>query len=182
MMIGRPFGQPTPEQFEQLEAKNVVITQHEAAISKISPAKLLQNALRALGTTLGDGKLSKLAVDGKIGPKTVQATNYAFATYLNAPNKMSQSYIQQHVNYLQGEVTKYVQSHGGVVLPPVAKVKLAPIPSLPSIPVPALPSGGSGLPFDQKYIWYGVAGFSVLLILSVAANAARRRRREAAEA
>lgn len=189
MMIGR-LGQPTPEQFAQLEAKNVAITAHQMAVSKISPAKLLQNALHALGVAVGDAKLSVLKVDGKIGPKTVAATNYAFATYLNAPNKMSQGYIQQHINYLQDQVTKYVEAHGGVVNLPVTKVKKN-LPALtwPGAPIPSTaPAASSGfsLPFDQKYIWYGVAGFSILLLLSAVANVARqkskaprRRRREA---
>lgn len=182
MMIGRPIGElPSAEQFEALEAKNTIVVAHQQARSKIPPAKLLQNALQALGTAQGDPTLAKIKVDGVIGPATVKATNYAFKTYLNAPAPMDLTYVRQHANYLQGEITKYVEMHGGVVNLPMKKVK--PISFTPS-PTPSSSSStttsSSGLPFDTKYIWWGVAGFSVLLILSVAANAARRRRRDSA--
>ena len=182
------IGQPTPEQFEQLEAKNVAVTAHQQAVSKISPAKLLQNALHALGVAVGDSKLSSLAVDGKIGPKTVTATNYAFAAYLNAPNKMSQAYVQQHVNYLQGEVTKYVEAHGGVVNLPLPKVKSSIIPGLPSIPLPAIPlPGSSGFTFP-RWGWWVIGGVSGLVLLNALALGRRRsppprpRRRRSEEA
>jgi hypothetical protein len=182
MMIGRPIGQPSPEQFEALERRNVAVTQRQQARSKISPAKLLQNALKALGTAQGDPKLSKLKVDGVIGPGTTKAANYAFATYLDAPNVMSTAYVRQHAEYLQGQVTAYVEAHGGVVLPPVTPVRRTTIsPALPPIPTSATAASDGGLPFDTKYIWYGVAGFSVLLLLATVMRATRqppRRKRD----
>lgn len=182
MMIGRQIGEPTPEQFEQLEHQNAGVIQKQQARSKISPAMLLQNALRALGVSNGDSKLSKLKVDGIIGPGTVKATNYAFKTYLNAPNVMSLAYVRQHVVYLGTQVTAYVQEHGGVVNPPWVgstkkSVMLPPIPTTPSEPASA-----SSLPFDSKYIFYGVAGISVLLALSVVASVMRGRKQESAKA
>lgn len=181
MMIGRPIGQPTPEQFEALEHQNAAVIQHQEARAKVPPASLLQNALKALGTAMGDTKLSKLKVDGIIGPGTAKAATYAFATYLNAPNTMSAAYVRQHVAYLTQQVTAYVQEHGGVVLPPSVGHKLYNPNAIivpPSAPIPS--PGAADTSFfsniDPKYVWYGVAGFSALLILSMAASAIRGRR------
>lgn len=180
MMISRHLGDlPSPEQFEQIEHRASASAAREAYAAKIPPATRLQNALKALGVAQGDPKLSKLKVDGIIGPATAKAATYAFATYFNAPNVMTAEYVRQHVNYLTQQVTAYVEAHGGVVLPPsspVKKIKMT-LPTLPEIPVPAASS--SGLPFDTKYVWYGIAGLSVLVILSMAASVTRRRRVEA---
>ena len=189
MMIGRPIGQPSPEQFEALERRNAVVVQRQQAQSKISPATLLQNVLKALGTAMGDSKLSKLKVDGKIGPLTAKAATYAFATYFNEPNTMTVAYVRQHITYLTQQLTTYVQEHGGVVLPPAvgSQRKSTFAPSLPPIPTSAAPAEASSfLPnIDTKYIFYGVAGFSVLLLLAAVARAPRRsppRRRRDVEA
>lgn len=182
MMIGRQIGEPTPEQYDALEQQNAAVIQRQVARSKVPPAALLQNALKALGVANGDPKLSKLKVDGIIGPGTAKAATYAFATYLNAPNTMSAAYVRQHITYLTQQVTAYVQEHGGVVLPPSmgSQRKSAIISSLPPIPTtaPSSDSGGFFSSIEPKYIWYGVAGFSVLLLLSAAVSG--RRRREAA--
>lgn len=177
MMISRQMGDlPSPEQFEAIEHRASAAAARDSYASKIPPAKQLQNALRALGVAQGDPKLSKLKVDGVIGPATAKAATYAFATYFNAPNVMSAEYVRQHINYLTQQVTAYVEAHGGVVLPPSSPVKKISmtLPSLPTIPESAAAS--SGLPFDTKYIWWGVAGLSVLVILSMAASVTRRRR------
>lgn len=172
MMIGRQIGEPTPEQWEAIQHQNVIVTQQQAALAKVPPAALLQNALKALGTANGDTKLSKLKVDGIIGPGTAKAATYAFATYLNAPNTMSAAYVRQHITYLTQQVVAYVQEHGGVVPPPTTGSQrrstfIAPLPPIPNQPAsPATASWLPDLPFDQKYLWYGVAGFSVLLLLA----------------
>lgn len=184
MMIGRQIGEPTPDQFDQLEHQNAAVIQRQVARSKISPAMLLQNALRALGVAMGDSKLSKLKVDGIIGPGTAKAATYAFATYLNAPNTMSAAYVQQHVNYLTNQVVAYVQEHGGVVNPPAVGSQRRSTYSAPLPPIPTTAPTPSGFDFSEwmsansKYVWYGVAGFSVLLLLS----AVVRRRGAAAPA
>lgn len=170
------FGQPTPEQYAALEQKNAQVIQRQAVQSRISPAKLLQNALKALGVMSGDAALSGLGVDGKIGPKTVKATNYAFTNYLKAPAPMSQAYVQQHVTYLGAQITSYVESHGGVVpaLPPPARVVRNPATILPPSMLPQSTASGSGLPSDNKWIWYVVGGVSVLLVLGIVARSVRR--------
>lgn len=175
MMIGRQLGEPTPEQYEALERQNTVVVQHQAARAKVSPAKLLQNALKALGVANGDSKLSKLKVDGIIGAGTAKAATYAFATYLNAPNTMSAAYVRQHVTYLTNQVTAYVQEHGGVV-PPVSIPHYSSAAAIIAPPIPTSPTAppGSGFPnIDPKYIYYGIAGFSVLLVLASVARARR---------
>ena len=180
MMIGRPIGEPDAEQFEALEHQNAAVIQHQQARAKVPPAAVLQNALKALGVAMGDSKLSKLKVDGIIGPGTAKAATYAFATYLNAPNTMSAAYVRQHITYLTNQVVGYVQEHGGVVLPPPvgSQRKLSIMPALPPIPTsPTTPAESSFFSnIDPKYVWYGVAGFSALLILSMAASAIRGRR------
>ena len=170
---GSGFGQPTPEQFAMLEQKNVQVIQRQTARSKVSPAVLLQNALKALGTMSGDAALSKLTVDGKIGPNTVKATNYAFANYLKAPAPMSLAYIHQHVNYLEAQVTSYVEAHGGVVPPPwVGSKKLSTFitPSPPS----GMPAATATTAGDNKWVWYVVGGVSILLVLGIVARSVRR--------
>jgi hypothetical protein len=190
MMIGRQLGEPTPEQFEALEHQNAAVIQHQEARAKVPPAAVLQNALKALGVAMGDSKLSKLRVDGIIGPGTAKAATYAFATYLNAPNTMSAAYVRQHITYLTNQIVGYVQEHGGVVLPPPVGSQrnlsiISPLPPIPTSPI--TPASGSGFfpnlsSIDPKYIWYGVAGFSALLILSMAATAIRGRRKAGAGA
>lgn len=173
MMIGRPIGDfPTPEQWEAIDQKNFAITQQQQARAKISPAKLLQNALKALGVANGDSKLSKLKVDGVIGAGTAKAATYAFATYLNAPNTMSAAYVRQHVTYLTNQVTAYVQEHGGVV-PPVHMPVYHSAAAIITPPIPTSPTS-SGFSTDPKYIYYGIAGLSVLLLLASVAHATRR--------
>lgn len=185
MMIGRQIGEPTPEQFEALEHQNAAIIQHQQARAKVPPAAVLQNALKALGTAMGDSKLSKLKVDGIIGPGTAKAATYAFATYFHAPNTMSAAYVRQHVAYLTQQVTAYVQEHGGVVLPPPVGSQrkstfVAPLPPIPTAATLPAESGNFFSNIDPKYVWYGVAGFSALLILSMAASAIRGRKQASA--
>lgn len=173
------FGEPTPEQYEQMEHQNVQVVQKQQARASIPPALLLQNALKALGDTHGDAALSKLKQDGIIGPGTTKATNYAFSTYLGAPNVMSTAYVRQHVNYLQGQVTAYVEAHGGTVPPPWVgsrKKSLAPIP-LPQMP--AIPGMSAS---DNKWVWWVVGGVSILVVLTVVVKAVRRPPAQSAKA
>ena len=169
---GSGFGQPTPEQYAMLEQKNAQVIQKQVARSKASPAVLLQNALKALGTMSGDATLAKLAVDGKIGPNTVKATNYAFTNYLKAPAPMSLAYIHQHVNYLESQITSYVEAHGGTVPPPwVGSKKPSTFISPPPSVMPAMTATTPG---DNKWVWYVVGGVSILLVLGIVARSVRR--------
>lgn len=183
---GAGFGQPTAEQLDALQQKNAQVVARQQITHRISPATLLQNALKALGTATGDPALSKLKVDGIIGPATVKATNYAFATYLNAPNAMALAYIRQHIVYLTNEVTKYVQAHGGTIPTPASAQKAlralkAPINiAPPSSSTSLIPSMDGETP---RWVWWVVGGVSVLVVLSLVARVvkggsrSKRRRR-----
>ena len=179
MMISRQIGDlPSPEQFEQITQRADASAARETYASKISPAKRLQNALRALGTSQGDPALSKLAVDGIIGAGTLKAMNYASATYLGGPVR-TLTQVRQNAASLADQVTAYVEGHGGVVLPPSSPVKKIRM-TLPQIPLPATATGVTSGTFDTKYVWWGVAALSGLVILSMVTSVTRRR--QAAEA
>jgi hypothetical protein len=180
-MITGGFGQPNAEQLDLLQHKNAQVIARQQIKYRISPATQLQNALKALGTATGDSTLSKLKVDGVIGPNTVKATNYAFATYLGAPNVMALAYVRQHVVYLAAQVTQYVESHGGVIPTPTSAQKALralrmPVSFTPSSSVASSPLSVDG---DNRWIWWTVGGGSVLLILALAASAMKKRRRTA---
>ena len=178
MMMPHPMGQPTPEQFEAIEHAAAVSNAQEVAQSRVSPAKRLQNALRALGVAQGDPTLSRLKVDGIIGAGTLKAMNYALSTYIGGGRAMTLAQVRQSAAALADQVSSYVESHGGVVPPvsaPARRVSSSMLPSIPTAPAALVPSS-TGLPFDSKYIWWGVAGFSVLIVLSMVASVTRRRR------
>ena len=102
-----------------------------------SSAAQLQNALKALGDAHGgDPLLSGLSVDGKLGPKTVAALNYALKTYIGAAplvdyhlggrftnGTATLSDIQQYTGTLVTMVTRTVKLQGGTVTDPVVKPK-----------------------------------------------------------
>jgi hypothetical protein len=181
-MITGGFGQPTAEQLDLLQHKNAQVIARQQIRSRISPATLLQNALKALGTANGDSTLSRLKVDGAIGPATVKATNYAFATYLGAPAPMSLTYVRQHVNYLATQVTQYVESHGGVIPTPASAQKAlrALRTAVSFAPTPGADASSGALGDENRWIWWVVGGGSVLLILAMAASAVRKRKQTAA--
>jgi hypothetical protein len=165
------FGDPTPEQYEQLEHQNAQVIQKQAARSRIPPALLLQNALKALGDTHGDPSLSKLKQDGVIGPNTVKAVNYAFSNYIGTHAPLTLPAVRQNVGQLAQQITAYVEANGGSVPPPWVgsrKKSFAPIP-LPQMP--AIPGISAG---DNKWVWWVVGGVSVLVVLTVVAKAIRR--------
>jgi hypothetical protein len=103
-----------------------------SSLSSSAPAPvLLQNALKALGTTHGDSALSGVGVDGIIGPATVKAVNYALKTYVGAGPVQSaglsgrflnatatKSDVQQYAGTLAAVVTTAVQQQGGTVPAP----------------------------------------------------------------
>jgi hypothetical protein len=86
----------------------------------------LQNALVALGKGIGDTSLSKLTIDGLIGPKTTAAVNRAFTVHLGsgqAPasyrtGALSQSQVEAGANTLAAYIeTELVRR--GYSAPPV---------------------------------------------------------------
>lgn len=140
----------------------------------------LQNALKALGLLRGDPTLSKIGVDGIIGPKTVKAVNYAIAQkYVVMKDFPRPELTLQHVRQFSDGIAAAVE---GAVKAGGGKFPLIKAPSV----APAR-GGGGGAPMipvdipaaapeaDRKWVWWVVGGVGVLAILSIAAKAMRGR-------
>ena len=94
-----------------------------------SPAAIsLQNALKALGKTVGDPALANLTVDGFIGPGTTGAANRAFTTHLGAGQAtarfrtgvLTQSQVANEAALMASVVSAEVARRSGTVpAPPV---------------------------------------------------------------
>lgn len=156
-----------------------VFTISGAAVStSASPAVQLQNALRALGNTNGDPSLSKLAVDGVIGPGTVKAVNYALSTYIGGSKAFPRAdldvtRVRQYAGALAALVIQRVQQSGGSIPAPVVQHALARRSAGSIAPVVAdmVPTP------DRKWVWYVVGGVSILIVLSLAAAAVKKVRK-----
>lgn len=176
---GANFGQPTPDQYAALEQQNAQVIQRQVARSKISPAVLLQNALKALGVSRGDPALSKLKIDGVIGPNTVKAANLAFAKYIGTlPAPLGIDTVRRQADQLAQQITAYVEAHGGMVPqpPPPARRAKNPAMILPPSSIPSMPAQAIGTT-NNKWIWYVVGGVGVLLSLAIVAKIIRGSRR-----
>ena len=103
-----------------------------AAVSKTA-AKALQTALYSLGKVAGSARL-QIAVDGAIGPKTVDAVNWAFTQHVGAgqapaqfrTGKLTLNDVKANAGTLTSLLTTEVQRRGGsLVTPTTAKKKVA---------------------------------------------------------
>jgi pentose-5-phosphate-3-epimerase len=103
-----------------------------AVVSKAA-AKALQTALYSLGKVAGSARL-QIAVDGALGPKTVDATNWAFTQHVGAgqapaqfrTGKLALNDVKANVGALTSLLTTEVQRRGGsLVVPTTAKKKVA---------------------------------------------------------
>ena len=149
------------------------------SIPRSAPLRL-QNALKALGLLRGDPTLSKIGVDGIIGPKTVKAVNYAIAqkyvVMKDFPRpELKLSHVRQFSSGIAAAVEAAVKAGGGT------------FPLISTAMTTRAPSGGGGgggraLPIDltptapepdRKWLWWAVGGLGVLVILSIAAKAVR---------
>lgn len=137
----------------------------------------LQNALKALGILHGDPTLSKIGVDGIIGPKTVKAVNYAIAQrYVVMRDFPRPELALQHVRQFSAGIAAAVE---GAVTAGGGK--------FPLIKAPVARGGGGGAPLipvdipaaapesSNKWVWWVVGSVGVLAILSIAAKAVRGR-------
>lgn len=139
------------------------------------PAVLLQNALKALGTTHGDPQLSRLTVDGVIGPNTVKAVNYALANYVGGSAQfpradLTVTKVRQYAGTLAALVIQRVQKSGGSV--PEAKIQRAAAraPAFPTAPVAPEPSSP-----NHKLVWIAIGGISLLVLMTVAFSVKRKK-------
>lgn len=157
--------------------------QRQASASSAAAPVQLQNALKALGTMAGDPSLTKIKVDGIIGPQTVKLVNYAIEKYHPAGQYFPRGNlhigtVRSYAGGIASEITKYIQQRGGSVPTPQVQKAVARYSSvMPSIPIPA-PEPEA----DRKWIWWVVGGVSVLLVLTMAASVAKKHRQAPAAA
>lgn len=131
-------------------------------------AAALQNALNALGKTIGDTSL-KLTVDGVVGPATVQAVNRALTTHVGsgqAPaalrtGQLDISTVAQNAVQLTGLITAEVGRRGGAVapLPAAAAPTASTAPATAPMPAPLAPSAAGEL--STKAAW-SLVGLNLL--------------------
>lgn len=150
-----------------------------ASTGSAPPAGLLQHALTALGATNGDPALMHLTVDCVIGPATAKAMNHALATYIGATGPFTKpdltaARVRQYAGQLAAIVVARVKKSGGTVPPFGGCKKPAPRVSAP-IPVFSPTQSSmqpSGFALDKKWIWIGVGGVSLLVLMSLAKKGA----------
>jgi len=144
------------------------------SVPRTAPLRL-QNALKALGNLHGDSTLTKIGVDGIIGPKTVKAVNYAIAQkYVVMKDFPRPELTLQHVRQFAPGIAAAVESAvkaGGGTFPLIkapAAVARAGGGGAPAIPLDVPPAEP-----DRKWVWWAVGGVSVLVVLSLVAKAVR---------
>ena len=80
-----------------------------ASAPRSAPLRL-QNALKALGQLRGDPTLTKIGVDGIIGPKTVAAVNYAISQkYVVMKDFPNPNLTLQHVRQFSAGIAAAVE-------------------------------------------------------------------------
>ena len=154
----------------------------------------LQNALVALGKGIGDTSLSKLTIDGLIGPKTTAATNRAFTVHLGsgqAPasyrtGAMSQAQVETSANTLAAYIeTELVRR--GFSAPPVKIVApakkattsttktAAAVPTATYLPTAALkpavylpPDASDGPSQGTQIVKWSAIGLGAVIVASLA--------------
>lgn len=151
-----------------------------AVASTASPVVRLQNALKALGTTAGDPQLLGIQIDGVVGPKTVQATNYALLHFVGATPgfpgaNLTAIQVRQSAAVLADRVEARTKKSGGVTPAPPKVTARAHSASRASAfsPIPEMPAEP-----DRRWVFWVVGGVGVLVLLS-AATAALKKRKEA---
>jgi peptidoglycan hydrolase-like protein with peptidoglycan-binding domain len=153
-----------------------------ASSSTAPPIARLQNALKALGTAVGDAKLSKLGVDNLVGPKTVKAVNYAISQkYVVMPSfpnpNLTVQHVRQFASGIAAAVEQAVQAHGGTV--PAVSIhrgggSKASAADIVAAQQAAQTSTYNALTDNPNLVWWVVGGAG--LVLALGFMAARKRR------
>jgi hypothetical protein len=173
MMIGRPAwttaqwwetGTVTPE----VSSPSAPVASPSSS-SGASPAARLQNALKTLGSIHGDATLSKVGVDGIIGPKTVKAVNTAIAQkYMSTPYfpnpNLTIVHVKKFASGLADVAEGAVRAAGGTVTAPQVKQHASSI--LPPIPTFSPSSSGGGPIEFPRWGWWVIGGVSALVLLN----------------
>jgi len=144
------------------------------AAPSVSPVRRLQSALKSLGTTKGDPTLTKLKVDGVVGPGTTQAVNYAIAQkYVVMPSfprpELTVQHVRQFASGIAAAVEAAVRAGGGTLVQVAERAPRARGGGAAFVPA-AIPDAP---PPDRKWVWWVVGGLGVLVVLSIAAKAVR---------
>lgn len=152
------------------------------ASPKAPPVARLQNALKALGTTKGDPTLSKVKVDGVVGPATTKAVNYAIAQrYVVMPSFPNPNLTVQHVRQfaggIAGAIEEAVTAAGGTIPAVAPRSKRATAAEVAA--ATAASKEPPLAPSHSNTVWWIIGGAGLVLALGFAASAMRRRRREA---
>jgi len=150
------------------------------AASSASPVLRLQNALKALGTAAGDSQLMAIGYDGIVGPQTVKLTNYALAHFVGStpgfPSaNLTAMQVRQSAAVLADRIEARTRASGGTVPTPPAVTARRRISRAPAIQTKSQSSDSS----DHRWVFWVVGGVSVLVLLSVATAALKKRRQEA---
>lgn len=145
--------------------------------SKTGPAAQLQKALKILGQTAGDSALSKLAVDGVIGPNTVKAVNYAFTNYGGSTRTdWTVEDVRKNASTLVMIVSSVVHQQGGSVPKPGAKKRASGASAADLIAAQQATKTSSYDLFTEhpNLVWWVIGGAGLVMALGFAA--AKRRR------
>ena len=134
----------------------------------------LQAALKSLGALHGDPELSKLKVDGIVGPGTTKAVNHAIAqkyvVMKDFPRpELTVQHVRQFAAGIAAAVEGAVRAGGGQLVAPKATKPASrglPVSLAPLDPSPA----ADGLP---RWAFYAIGGVGVLLALTVVAKLVR---------
>lgn len=155
----------------------------------------LQTALVGLGKAIGDNALSKIAIDGVIGPKTAAATNRALTVHLGAgqapanlrTGSLSQSVIVSQAQTITGLIDAEIARRGfslpvsKKILAKTTKPKVAKMTEMvqytPPAPAAAVPTGPvyriptalppSGTDMNAIIKWSAI-GFGAVAVLGIA--------------
>ena len=151
------------------------------AVVAASPVVRLQNALKALGTTAGDPQLLAVGIDGLVGPQTVKMTNYALAHFVGAtpgfPSAtLTALQVRQSAAVLADRIEARTKASGGTVPAPpnvTARAHRAASHAAASF-IPSLPPEA-----DHRWVFWAVGGVGVLVLLSAATTALKKRKEPA---
>lgn len=145
-----------------------------------TPAARLQAALKALGNLHGDPALSKLKVDGIVGPGTTKAVNYAigqkYVVMKDFPRpELTVQHVRKFAAGIAAAVEAAVTAGGGTLV--AVKTKSSGAGGggggrpLPTTLAPLEPSGGE--PGVPKWVFWTIGGVGALLLLTVASKLVR---------
>lgn len=146
----------------------MMVGSHFGAAS--GPPARLQAALKSLGNVHGDPALSKLKVDGIVGPGTTKAVNYAigqkYVVMKDFPRpELTVAHVRKFAAGIAAAVEAAVTASGGSLVSVAAPKSGGGGRALPVALAPLEPSGGE--PGVPKWVFWTIGGVGALLLLTV---------------